>query len=182
MNLPNFLSFLRIFSVPVFIWLVVRGHGEGALWLFLLSAATDGLDGYVAKRFNKVTQLGKFLDPLADKLLLVGAFVTLTLVGAMPLWVTLLVVTRDVIIIGGAILYEVVTRALTMEPLWSSKVNTLAQITLVGLVLAREAYGWFGGLVVPFVGLVVVTTLFSGFGYIIEWSRRAGVQENDHGA
>lgn len=175
MNLPNALSFLRIFFVPAFIWLVLDGEMEEALWLFIIAGITDGLDGFIAKRFDMVTELGKYLDPVADKLLLLAGFIILSWVGMMPLWLTLMVVTRDLVIIAGAIIFQVVTGALRMEPLWISKVNTVVQIITLVLVLVRQVHGHdlVNGLADLFILAAGATTLISGLAYVFEWSRRA---------
>lgn len=173
MNLPNALSILRILSVPVFIWSIFKGHLEVAFWLFLAAGISDGLDGYIAKRFEMQTELGAFLDPIADKLLLVSAFISLTMVDLIPLWLTLIVVSRDILIVAGALLYQVLTGHLEMEPLAVSKVNTVLQIFLVLAVLALEDYGLMAELIGPASWTVALTTIISGLAYIAEWTRRA---------
>ena len=177
MNWPNFLSFLRIFSVPVLIWLVVEDYTTGALWLFALAGVTDALDGFIAKRFHMETTLGRYLDPLADKLLLLSGFITLTLLDLLPLWLTLLVVTRDVVIVGGALVYQVMTGTLEIKPLLISKVNTVSQMWLLLLVLQHAVNGTLQGWLEPFIWLTAITTLLSGGSYIFEWSRLALYQE-----
>ncbi len=177
MNLPNALSFLRILSVPLLIWLVVENHSLAALWLFALSGLTDSLDGFVAKRFHLETELGQYLDPLADKLLLLSGFITLTFLDLLPLWLTLMVVTRDVLIVGGALVYQVITGRLQIRPLWISKLNTVSQMLLLFLVLwsitSRPLHGWLE----PFIWLTAMTTLLSGGSYVFEWSRMVAQQE-----
>lgn len=182
MNLPNFLSFFRIFSVPLFIWLVMEGYAIEALWLFGLAGLTDALDGFIAKRFHMETELGRYLDPLADKLLLLSGFVTLTLLNLLPFWLTLLVVTRDVVIVGGALLYQVITGFLKIKPLWISKLNTVSQMALLLLVLWDAARAELGQWVEPFIWLTAVTTLISGGHYVFEWSRMAARQEGIKGS
>ncbi|MBF0177380.1 MAG: CDP-alcohol phosphatidyltransferase family protein [Magnetococcales bacterium] len=178
MNLPNALSFLRIFAVPVFVWLVLNGHGKVAAWLFAMAGATDAVDGLIAKRFDMVTELGGYLDPLADKLLLVSAFITLTYLGQMPLMLTLTVVTRDVIILVGAVVFQLMTGTLRMQPLWISKVNTVVQILMVLLVLFSGVYGVLAWLVEPFVWLTTATTSISGLVYVLAWTRKLVHVEN----
>jgi cardiolipin synthase len=177
MNLPNFLSFLRIFSVPLLIWLIVENHATGAMWLFAVAGLTDALDGFIAKRFQMETELGRYLDPLADKLLLLSGFITLTVLELLPLWLTLLVVTRDVVIVGGALVYQVMTGTLQIKPLWISKVNTVNQMLLLLLVLQSVAGGGMEKWVEPLVWLTAITTLFSGGSYVFDWSRLAAHQE-----
>ena len=162
MNWPNALSFLRIFSVPLLIWLVAEGYTTGALWLFALAGATDALDGFIAKRFHMETTLGRYLDPLADKLLLLAGFITLTVLDLLPLWLTLLVVTRDVVIVGGALVYQTMTGTLEIKPLRISKVNTVCQMLLLFLVLQHAVHGALQEWLDPLIWLTALTTLFSG--------------------
>ncbi|OSM05058.1 CDP-alcohol phosphatidyltransferase family protein [Magnetofaba australis] len=173
LNVPNTLSFLRIFSAPLFIWLLLNDWMNAALWLFLVAGVTDAVDGFIAKRFGLQTELGAYLDPLADKLLLLSGFITLSVIDVMPLWMTLLVVTRDLVIVGGALVYQLATGALRMEPLIISKLNTVAQITLLVAVLAEQAFGAFEWLFTPLLIFAALTTAASGLAYTIEWTRRA---------
>ena len=179
MNLPNILSFLRIFCSPLFIWLMFENHTSWALWLFAVAGLTDALDGFVAKQFGMETELGRYLDPLADKLLLLAGFVSLTSLEFLPLWLMLLVVTRDIIIVGGALVYQVLTGSLHIEPLWSSKLNTVVQMGLLLLVLINLTHGVLPMLLEPMVWLTATTTLISGSGYVLEWSRRAAFKEQE---
>ncbi|MBF0096417.1 MAG: CDP-diacylglycerol--glycerol-3-phosphate 3-phosphatidyltransferase [Magnetococcales bacterium] len=177
MNLPNLLSLLRILSVPVLIWLVIENHLTAALVVFACSGLTDALDGYLAKRWHQETELGRHLDPLADKLLLLSGYITLTVLGLLPLWLTLLVVTRDVVIIGGAVIYQMMTGTLRIEPLWISKWNTVNQMVLLFWVL-YTAEGHFATLWLDLlIGLTALTTCLSGGSYVLRWSRYAAEQE-----
>ncbi len=170
-NLPNGLTFLRIFFVFPLLWLLLNGPERAALALFLVAAMTDWLDGWIAKRFGLETRLGKILDPLADKLLLISCFIALTLQGAVPLWFVLLVVARNVMVLSAALFYQSMTRALYIVPLWFSKFNTFLQVLLITLLLLNAIYGplldarW---LLWP----TVFTTTVSGFMYVLAWSRR----------
>ncbi|MBF0309964.1 MAG: CDP-alcohol phosphatidyltransferase family protein [Magnetococcales bacterium] len=177
MNLPNALSFLRILAVPGFVWLLVSARVEAAFWLFIAAGLTDALDGYLAKQYNLVTELGSYLDPLADKLLLVAGFITLSYLDWMPLWLTFMVVTRDIIIIGGAIVFLMLTSSLRMEPLWISKVNTFVQIALLTSTLLCMAHDLSEDLLKPLIWITVATTMSSGGMYIMEWTRRATAAE-----
>ncbi|MBF0124088.1 MAG: CDP-alcohol phosphatidyltransferase family protein [Magnetococcales bacterium] len=172
MNIPNGLSFLRICAVPIFIWLLLNREMQWAFWLFVLASLTDALDGFIAKRFNMHTELGAYLDPLADKLLLVCGFIVLTVLGDIPLWITLLVTTRDIMIIGGALLYQVMTNSLRMQPMWMSKVNTTMQIILLGVVMLSLEVVPVAILVAPLTIMVAVTTLISGWQYVNVWTRQ----------
>lgn len=173
MNIPNFLSFVRIFSVPVFIWMVLNHHYLWALSLFVLAAITDALDGYLAKKWNQITEIGKFLDPLADKILLISSFVTLTVNGLIPLWITLIVVTRDLVIIIGALVFQVLTGSLRIEPLNISKINTVLQIIFIIIILWGDNYPFPHWLINSLLAIVTITTLFSGLFYILIWTRKA---------
>ncbi|HAT51168.1 MAG TPA: CDP-diacylglycerol--glycerol-3-phosphate 3-phosphatidyltransferase [Alphaproteobacteria bacterium] len=177
MNVPNFLSFCRIFSVPAFIWLVLNDFLHWALFLFIMAGITDALDGYIAKRFNSVTKLGEFLDPLADKLLITSGFITLTINGLMPLWITLIVVTRDLVIIAGAIVFQVLTGSLKMEPLVISKINTVMQIILIISIMIENLYLLKFSLMTMLLIIVSFTTVLSGVIYIFIWSKRAVEKE-----
>ncbi|MBF0613388.1 MAG: CDP-alcohol phosphatidyltransferase family protein [Magnetococcales bacterium] len=174
MNLPNALTLLRVFLVPAFIYEVMEDHYDMALWFFLVAAITDGLDGFIATRFNQRTEVGAYLDPLADKLLLMAGYLTLTYKGHMDYWLTMLVVGRDMLIVGGAILYQILTNALRMEPLMVSKVNTVMQIVLLVMVLFHLNHGWpLSTLVEITIILVVLTTVVSGVSYALVWTTRA---------
>ena len=179
MSLPNIISLLRMLSAPFFIWFMFNNHVGVALWLFVIAGLTDALDGFVAKQFNMETKLGGYLDPLADKLLLLVGYVTLTALDHLPLWLTLLVVTRDTLIVGGALVYQVLTSELYMEPLLSSKINTVVQMVLLVLALFHLNHGMLSMLYELFIWLTAFTTLISGSNYVLEWSRRAMHKERE---
>lgn len=179
MNVPNAISLFRLCSVPILVWLLLKQHFDWAFWLFLVSATSDAIDGIIAKQFNLQTTLGSFLDPLADKALLVSAYVTAGISGLLPMWIVLIVVFRDLVIIGGAIVFETVTKSLAMEPLLISKINTLAQITLIISVLAHLVFAMPShDIVVLLQYAVAFTTVTSGIAYMIIWSKRA--QHHEH--
>ncbi|OHC76029.1 MAG: CDP-alcohol phosphatidyltransferase [Rhodospirillales bacterium RIFCSPLOWO2_12_FULL_58_28] len=178
MNIPNLISIGRLLCVPVLVWLVLDDQIIAAFWLFIIAAVSDAVDGFIAKRFNAETTLGKFLDPLADKALLVCAYVTLGNIGLIEIWLVIMVVFRDALIVGGAILYETLTHSLIMEPLMISKINTVAQIVLVAAVLGVDAYGVNDGVIIDLMAIVVAaTTLLSGAVYIMTWGRRVAAME-----
>lgn len=173
MYLANVITLGRLLSVPVIVWLILGGSMLPAFILFLLAGLSDAVDGFLARRFDQRSELGGYLDPLADKALLVGVYVTLGHVGRVPDWLVIIVVFRDLLIIGGAILLYMFTDALRMEPLTVSKVNTAAQIVLAAVVLAVAGLRVDGHAVVEvLVYLVGVTTILSGAAYIVQWSRR----------
>ncbi len=170
--LPNALTFARILAVPVCIWFMLQDRMTPAFWLFLAAGVTDAVDGHIARRFNARTVIGGYLDPLADKALLVSIFVVLGLMGYLPFWLTGLVVSRDLLIVAGLGILTLTGRTPRKTPLFISKVNTVAQIALAALVLADLGLAvHLTGLVEAFIWITAVTTLWSGLAYGILWSR-----------
>jgi cardiolipin synthase len=173
LNLPNLITLARIAAVPVTVWLIVDGHLMWAFWVFVAAGVSDALDGFIAKRFDMETELGKYLDPLADKALLVSVFVTLGVQGYVVNWLVILVVFRDLFIVGGAMLFETMTHSLTMRPLMISKVNTTVQILFAAAVMANAGYGVnLNGAMEVLILATAATTVASGVAYAIEWVRR----------
>ena len=172
-SLPNFISIARLMCVPLLVWLIVTNEMAAAFWLFVAAGVSDAVDGYIAKTFNARTALGRYIDPLADKTLLVSVFVTLGLRGGLPDWLVILVVFRDLLIIGGALLFHTLTdRTMRMDPILVSKVNTLLQILLVGVVLARLGVGLEDyGAATVLIYATAATTVLSGAGYLVRWVR-----------
>ncbi len=173
MNLPNLISLARLLSVPLTVWLILEGRLGYAFWLFVASGVSDAIDGFLARRLNAVSTLGSYLDPLADKALLVGVYVTLGYKGHLEVWLAILVVSRDIMIVGGALLMVMMDETFRIEPSAISKVNTTAQIVLAALVLGRlglEVDDFGASIVLTFV--VAATTLGSGGGYLVAWYRR----------
>ena len=178
-SLPNFISIARLLCVPVLVWLIVTDQMRVAFWLFVAAGLSDAVDGYIAKKFNASTELGRYIDPLADKALLVSVFVALGLRGAIPDWLVILVVFRDLLIIGGALLFHTLTdRTMRMDPILISKVNTLLQILLVGVVLAYLGLEFDDyGAAVLLIYATAVTTVLSGGAYLVRWIRGAAEAE-----
>ncbi len=141
MYIPNLLTLLRILLVPLTIWLIVSDELRGAFAVLLVAGVTDGVDGFLAKRYGWTTELGAYLDPLADKLLLVSTYITLGLRLQLPSWLVILVVSRDVMIVSAILLSVIVGPRVKMRPLRISKFNTVAQIALALLVLADAGFG-----------------------------------------
>lgn len=175
MNLANLLSLARLLSVPVIIWLILVESWHYALGLFILAGITDALDGWIAKRFKMRTELGAYLDPIADKAMLMSIYVVLAYQSHLPLWLTILVVSRDLLIIGGVMLSFAMGIALPIKPLWVSKANTLAQILLAIYVLAllslSSIYEFPSSFLATLIIVVAVTTILSGAQYVIEWAK-----------
>jgi len=179
-NVPNIITLLRIAATPFAVWMILEGYLMWAFWVFVIAGISDAVDGFIAKRFNMETELGKFLDPLADKALLVSVYVSLGIEGLIPNWLVILVVFRDVFIVGGALLFETMTHSLTMQPLMVSKVNTTLQIVLAAAVMANAGYGieLDGGLDALVVATALATVL-SGLSYAVVWIRRWSQLEDD---
>ncbi len=173
-DIPNLISILRIFlSIPV-VWMLLEQQFGVALVLFLVAGISDGLDGFLAKRYGWQSQLGGLLDPLADKVLLVSSYLSLALIGVVPVWLVLLVILRDLVIVTGALVYHFRVTELEAEPSMISKTNTLAQIVLVlSVVLDRGLMPLPDLFISAMIWLVVLTTLASGINYVWVWSRRA---------
>lgn len=166
-------------AVPVMIYLILNGFHLAAFWLFVAAGVSDAVDGYIAKQMGQATVLGSYLDPLADKALLVGVYVTMGQADLLPSWLVILVVFRDMIIIGGVVLLHISTDGVKMRPLVVSKINTAAQIILVTAVLANLAFPQleWSQFVLIMIYLVTATTLASGGAYIVSLGRN--VEKND---
>ena len=165
-TLPNIITFARLCAVPLAIWLILRHEIQAAFFIFVAAGLSDALDGWLARRQGG-TALGALLDPLADKALLIGMYVTLAAVNLIPDFITILVVFRDLIIMGGVVLLSVLGQPVAIRPLLISKLNTALQITLIALVLALAAFGMTApALVWTLVWLVATTTLVSGAAYV----------------
>jgi cardiolipin synthase len=172
--LPNAISLFRIALIAPVLVLIVDGRFELALILFFVAGFSDGVDGYLAKRFNWHTRLGALLDPIADKLLVASTFLILVYTGHVPLWLAAIVILRDVIIIGGAAAYNFFVGPVDGEPTRISKLNTALELLFILFVLSRAAFGWPAEIVITVVGAaVLVTVVISGIDYVWSWTRRA---------
>ena len=171
LNLPNLITLGRLLSVPLAVWLIIEARYGVAFWIFVGAGISDALDGYIAKRFDRRTRLGALLDPIADKALLVGVYVTLGIAGQLPHWLVILVVLRDILILGGFALIQATTAPQHLGPLFVSKVNTSVQIALVGFVLARLGLGIDEGTVTAIlIAAAALTTVLSGLSYLLRWA------------
>ena len=171
-NLPNFITFGRILSVPVIFWLLISDQGQLAFFVFLVAGISDAVDGYLAKTFGWQTELGAYLDPIADKLLLVSIFIALGVKAELPLWLVIAVVSRDVLIVMGVMLAWLLGQPITVRPLVISKWNTAAQITLAAFVLAEIAFR-FGAANIKWVLIwaTALLTVLSLAAYTRAWFR-----------
>lgn len=169
--LPNGISLLRIFAVPLTIYLLLSQEITAAFWIIVVAGVSDGLDGYLAKRLNAVTRIGTYLDPLADKTMLIAVCLCLAHLGFLPCWIIALAILRDLLILGGFLLSNILQLKLRVNPIFISKVNTVLQILMVAFALGQEAIGWdFLQLVSALVYLVAFTTIVSGTLYLARWT------------
>ena len=165
-TLPNVVTFGRLCAVPLAFWAVLEHRFAIAFFLFVGAGISDAIDGWLARRFGG-NALGAVLDPMADKALLVTMYVTLATVGVLPVWLAILVVFRDIVIVGGVLLLAVTGQPVSIRPLFVSKLNTLAQIILVALALFLSGFGPEMPLLKEgLIWVVVATTLGSGAAYV----------------
>ena len=163
--------------VPL-VWLIATERLEAAFWLFLAAAVSDGVDGFIAKNFNAQTNLGSYLDPLADKVLLNGIFVALAMGQWLPVWLVAVVVGRDLLIVAGVMMIRRRHPVFRPRPLLIGKINTLAQILLAAAAIGH-INGWMHleSVVAGLIIVVTVTTVLSGAGYSAQALRSAGSEQ-----
>lgn len=171
-HIPNLITVLRILLVYPTVSLMLAHRFDVALGLFFLAGVSDGLDGFLAKHYHWQSRLGSYLDPLADKLLLVSSFVALAWLGLVPVWLTATVVLRDAIILAGAIAYYCLHEPFEGQPHWTSKANTFLQLLLVVVVLFSQVGPLAAELLWSLVWAVFISSLVSGAVYVWVWGRR----------
>lgn len=172
--LPNAVSLLRIALIFPILVLFVNDEFGWALGLFLIAGLSDGVDGYLAKRFNWHSRLGAFLDPAGDKLLVAWTFGTLAYLHYVPVWLAVIVIARDVIIVAGSFIYHYLVRRLEGEPTRISKLNTGLEFVFLVFVLSRAGYDWPDSITIIVLGAsVLVTVVISGYDYVSNWIRSA---------
>jgi cardiolipin synthase (CMP-forming) len=181
-QLPNVITLGRIALAPAFILLLNDGDYKLALAVFVVAGLSDGLDGFIAKRFNYQSRLGAILDPVADKVLLVSAYVMLTVLNHLPLSLVIVVVFRDLLIVGGYVVYTSMYGPVQMRPSWISKFNTFMQIALVVIVLTEQAIGIsYPRLIMLLAYSVFVTTVASGGHYLWTWGIMKDIERSPEG-
>jgi cardiolipin synthase len=177
-TIPNLITIGRILLVPVIVWLTVTGQPLTAFIVFVIAGISDGIDGFLARQFNMRSDLGGYLDPIADKALLVSIYVALAVLGEIPVWVTIAVVSRDLLIVGGVVLAWMVDRPMAMAPRVVSKINTVAQILLAAVVLADLAFEFDLGMIrIGLIYLVGVFTVASAADYLVRWIKHMGAED-----
>jgi len=172
--LPNLISVVRILLIPPTLYAIAVEAWTVALGLFFFAGFSDGLDGFLAKRFAWQSRLGALLDPAADKLLMAGVFLTLAAVGLVPVWLAAVVIVRDVVIVSGALAYQFLVAPVPGEPTRISKLNTAVELLYVLSVLGHAAFTWPPDITLTVLGAgVLVTAVVSGTDYVLAWARRA---------
>ena len=181
-TVPNLLTFLRMALIPVFASLLFYGSSGWALIVFIIAGISDGVDGFVARRFKQESELGTILDPIADKLLMTTAFIVLALPNLLqprvPFWVSAAVIGRDVLIVAVAGAINVMTGFHGFKPSWLGKLSTFVQVLAVGLILLAAVFGY--SFYLPTVYMIVVLLAFlSGFQYIFHVASLMRDEEKD---
>lgn len=174
-TIPNFITIFRLLLVPAVVLSLLSGDVGWALALFVVAGLSDAADGFIARTFDQRSELGAYLDPIADKLLLVSVFVVLGFMGELPLWLVVAVVSRDALIVAAVLLSSLIGKPVAMKPLAVSKANTAAQIGLVIVVLAELAFSQaFGPLRPALIGMAGILTVASTAAYLVQWLRHMG--------
>lgn len=177
-HIPNLICVLRILLVAPIVLNLLAGDFLVALVLIIVAGFSDGLDGFLAKRFDWRTRLGGLLDPLADKLLIMSVFITLTYIGLTPVWLAAVVILRDVVIVSGATAYNALIGQVRPEPSHISKLNTACQLLYLFAVISQPAFDWPLSNVIMIAGAgVLFTSVVSGLDYVIRWSAKAFAEQ-----
>lgn len=172
--IPNAISLMRLFMIAPIVLLFVNYEFGWALALFAIAGLSDGIDGWIAKKYDWNTRLGKFLDPAADKLLVAWSFGTLAYLGLIPVWLAAIVIGRDVVIVAGSFIFHYLVHRLEGDPTFISKLNTALEFTFLILVMLRAAFGVLDDTTITVVGAsVLVTVVVSGYDYVAGWVRGA---------
>lgn len=180
MTIPNYITIFRFILVPFIVMAVLSDYVGAALIGFVIAGISDGVDGYIARRYNQRSELGAYLDPIADKLLLVSLFVVLGFLEQLPVWLVVIVVSRDIFIVGAVLLGAVIGKPIEMHPLRVSKANTALQIVLVTVTLADMAFEFsLPGIRIALVWVVALLTAASATAYLVAWTKHMAGYEQD---
>ncbi|KAA2235320.1 CDP-alcohol phosphatidyltransferase family protein [Salinarimonas soli] len=170
MTIPNLITVFRLVLVPLVVLMILQGRWGVAFAAFVVAGVSDGLDGYIARRFDMRSEFGAIIDPLADKALLVSIYITLAVIGVLPDWVAVVVVSRDVIMVMAIMVSWLMERRMEIRPMFVGKANTAAQIGYAATILATKAFGiGLGGLEDALMIAVAVLTVLSGGAYLGKW-------------
>ncbi len=171
-TIPNLITILRFLLVPAVVLAMLQSRWGWAFTGFIVAGVSDAVDGFVARNFNQRSRLGAYLDPMADKVLLVSVFVVLGIIGELPLWLVVAAVSRDALIICAVLLSTVMGQPVEMRPLLVSKANTAIQIVLAALVLGLLTFDLHLGLLRAFLILLSgLLTVASAAAYLVAWLR-----------
>jgi len=181
-NLPNLITVFRLLLIPVFVIFLLEDKSNLALITFGIAGISDALDGFLARVLNQKTLFGAYIDPVADKLLLATAFVMLAIMGQLPGWLAVVVVSRDVIILGGIGILMLNDRPLTIKPTLASKITTFVQLITVCFTLGREYMTAYWFLNSYFIIITALFTVFSGFHYLVIGFQILGRPDHDAAA
>jgi cardiolipin synthase len=180
-TIPNIITLMRFFLVPAVVFAMLSDRMGWAFAGFLIAGISDGVDGFIARQFNQRSKLGAYLDPVADKLLLVSVFVVLGFMGGLPLWLVVAAVSRDALIVGAVLISSLMGHPVDIRPVFVSKANTAVQIVLAAWVLAESAFAMAFGPVRTW--LIIVSgllTVASAAAYLVSWLKHmAGYAEGD---
>ena len=172
--IPNAISLMRIVLIVPILALFISDEFGWALGLFIIAGLSDGVDGYIAKKYHWDTRLGAFLDPAGDKLLVAWSFGTLAYLGNIPVWLAVIVILRDVVIVAGSFIYHYLVTRLEGEPTSISKLNTGLEFAFLIFVMSKAGFGWPDNITITVLGAaVLVTVVISGYDYLSNWIRSA---------
>ena len=174
MTVPNFITSIRIILTPIFIIYLINDEYLPALLLFILAGLTDAADGLIARLFNQKSELGAFLDPLADKILLIAAFVVLSVKGPVPPWLSVIVISRDILILLGVLILFLNNQDFAFKPTIISKTTTCLQLATVFMVLSIKYFPVFGRFSGSLFSVTALFTVTSCLHYMIHWFRMMG--------
>jgi cardiolipin synthase (CMP-forming) len=183
-NIPNTLTVLRIVLVPIIVILLIQGQFTKALVCFIIAGVTDGLDGMLARVLNQTTVVGAYLDPLADKVLVISMYATLAVIGIIPGWLAVIVISRDFIILGGILVLTLMSVNMEIKPSYVSKINTMLQLATIFLALLLKVGGaekHFREVFVFVCWLTAIFTVISGGDYLLKGMKLINRGDVDRG-
>jgi cardiolipin synthase len=183
-NIPNTLTVLRIVLVPVIVILLIQGQFTKALVCFIIAGVTDGLDGMLARVLNQTTVVGAYLDPLADKVLVISMYATLAVIGIIPGWLAVIVISRDFIILGGILVLTLMSVNMEIKPSYVSKINTMLQLATIFVALLLKVGGaekHFREVFVFVCWLTAIFTVISGGDYLVKGMKLINRGDADRG-
>lgn len=181
-SVPNMMSYGRLLAAPFIIWMIAEHNMAAAFYIFIAAGISDALDGFFARRFKLVSEFGKIIDPVADKILIVSTYLALSLTGYLPLWIGLLVLGRDLLIVAAYLASSQKDDWFLPDPLRISKLNTTVQIVLAAFVMLHEGFpfplpGLFTALPMALLYVTGATTILSGMSYLVRWVTTKGTMD-----